>query len=269
MSSVGVDALNKIGFAIAGDLAQAPQASRRLGNKGNRPPLSAVSPSLPNLSSREVALKRIRKSAASLVERHFHSNPSTSSVYVFCEKETGAARFQVCAGTDGILPLEEAASLLAMHCLVRGESPSDYQVMVRAADSLFERVTSKARQLLDAGRAIACPIGLSRREKEVLNGVLENLANKEIACRLSISERTVKFHVSSLFVKFKVRSRIELIRKTPALFANVAPSHDDKAADETLHPSPEFASPNRPVAPMERRGGRIVRLPHPGRLLTA
>jgi len=166
-----------------------------------------------------------------------------------------------------MLPLEEAASLLAMHCLVRGESPSDYQVMVRAADSLFERVTSKARQLLDAGRAIACPIGLSRREKEVLNGVLENLANKEIASRLSISERTVKFHVSSLFVKFKVRSRIELIRKTPALFANGGPSQDQKPTEESLAPSPEYAAPTRPVAPS--RGGRIVRLPHPGRLLTA
>jgi DNA-binding CsgD family transcriptional regulator len=188
-------------------------------------------------------------------------------VYVFCEKETGAARFQVPAGTDGMLPLEEAASLLAMHCLVRGESPSDYQVMVRAAGSLFERVTSKARQLLDAGRAIACPIGLSRREKEVLNGVLENLANKEIASRLSISERTVKFHVSSLFVKFKVRSRIELIRKTPALFANGGPSHEEKVQESLAGSNPAFVPASRTVSPLERRGGRIVRLP--GRLLTA
>jgi len=74
---------------------------------------------------------------------------------VFCEKETGAARFQVRASADGTLPLEEAASLLAMHCLVRGQSPLDYQVMVRAGGSLFERVTMKARQLLEAGRAIA------------------------------------------------------------------------------------------------------------------
>jgi len=156
-----------------------------------------------------------------------------------------------------------------MHCLVRGESPSDYQVMVRAADSLFERVTSKARQLLDAGRAIACPVGLSRREKEVLNGVLENLANKEIACRLSISERTVKFHVSSLFAKFKVRSRIELIRKTPALFANGAPSNNETVTNESLAAGAAYVDANRPVTSLDRRGSRVVRLPHPGRLLTA
>ncbi len=39
---------------------------------------------------------------------------------------------------------------------------------------------------------------LSRREQEVLDSLLENLANKEIATKLNISERTVKFHVSNL-----------------------------------------------------------------------
>jgi len=52
---------------------------------------------------------------------------------------------------------------------------------------------------------------LSRREREVLESLLENLANKEIASRLNISERTVKFHVSNLLNKFGVRRRADLI----------------------------------------------------------
>lgn len=52
---------------------------------------------------------------------------------------------------------------------------------------------------------------LSRREQEVLTGLLENLANKEVASRLNISERTVKFHVSNLLAKFGVRRRADLI----------------------------------------------------------
>jgi DNA-binding NarL/FixJ family response regulator len=52
---------------------------------------------------------------------------------------------------------------------------------------------------------------LSRREREVLDALLENLANKEIASRLNISERTVKFHVSNLLNKFGVRRRADLI----------------------------------------------------------
>ncbi len=52
---------------------------------------------------------------------------------------------------------------------------------------------------------------LSRREQEVLDRLLENLSNKEIASRLNISERTVKFHVSNLLDKFGVRRRADLI----------------------------------------------------------
>jgi DNA-binding NarL/FixJ family response regulator len=52
---------------------------------------------------------------------------------------------------------------------------------------------------------------LSRREEEVLAALLEDLTNKEVADRLRISERTVKFHVSNLFTKFSVRRRADLI----------------------------------------------------------
>lgn len=52
---------------------------------------------------------------------------------------------------------------------------------------------------------------LSRREREVLDRLLEGLANKEIADRLHISERTVKFHVGNVLAKFKVRRRADLI----------------------------------------------------------
>ncbi|GAC1703217.1 MAG: response regulator transcription factor [Candidatus Acidiferrum sp.] len=55
---------------------------------------------------------------------------------------------------------------------------------------------------------------LSRREQEVLDSLLENLSNKEIAGRLNIAERTVKFHVSNLLNKFGVRRRADLILLT-------------------------------------------------------
>jgi len=55
------------------------------------------------------------------------------------------------------------------------------------------------------------PANLSPREREVLDALLENLSNKEIASKLHISERTVKFHISSLLSKFSVRRRTDLI----------------------------------------------------------
>jgi len=52
---------------------------------------------------------------------------------------------------------------------------------------------------------------LSRREGEVMQLLLQNLSNKEIASQLHISSRTAKFHVSNLLAKHGVRRRADLI----------------------------------------------------------
>jgi len=62
---------------------------------------------------------------------------------------------------------------------------------------------------------------LSRREHDVLDPLLLNFSNKEIAARLNISERTVKFHVSNLLAKFQVQRRADLILQS---FQAQAPS---------------------------------------------
>lgn len=50
---------------------------------------------------------------------------------------------------------------------------------------------------------------LTKREFEVLKLLAEGMFNKEIACRLSISERTVKNHVSNIFKKISVADRTQ------------------------------------------------------------
>ncbi len=50
---------------------------------------------------------------------------------------------------------------------------------------------------------------LTRREIEVLKLIAEGLFNKEIAYKLSISEKTVKNHVSNIFKKIKVFDRTQ------------------------------------------------------------
>jgi DNA-binding NarL/FixJ family response regulator len=52
---------------------------------------------------------------------------------------------------------------------------------------------------------------LTPREIEVLEMLAEGLGNKAIARRLSISEHTVKFHISSIFSKLNVSSRTEAV----------------------------------------------------------
>jgi len=53
--------------------------------------------------------------------------------------------------------------------------------------------------------------GLTARELEVLALMADGAANKQIAGRLDIAERTVKAHVTSIFMKLEVNSRAEAV----------------------------------------------------------
>lgn len=155
------------------------------------------------------------------------------------------------------MPVEEAASLLAMHCLVRAQAPHDYTVLVVPRRELLAAVGGRAEQLVAAGRTAAVTnVVLSPRQREVLEHVLQDLSNKEIAARLHITERTVKFHVSRLLAKFKAHDRLSLKREAamgmlPAsavpgdtLFGFVVPPKLAAAAEEhppeagSAHPQP-------------------------------
>jgi len=52
---------------------------------------------------------------------------------------------------------------------------------------------------------------LSQREREILGWISEGLSNAEIAERLSISEKTVRNHVSKVFDKLGVWTRAQAI----------------------------------------------------------
>lgn len=184
---------------------------------------------------------------------HTIGEPKTSHakpVYLFYEKATGTAHFHVDAGPDGELPVDHAAGLLAMHCMVRGQSPSDYLIMVPADPHSLSGLAEKAQQILESGHSAKSSVRLTRREEEVLDGVLKSLANKEIACQLNLSERTVKFHVSSLLAKFKVRSRMELLRESSRLSLESLPP---VVASPVSHFGPFVAKEESYTAPIHSR----------------
>ena len=86
--------------------------------------------------------------------------------------------------------------LAGIRSVSRGESP----IHPRAA-----------RQLLGARSARPAPSGpdLTPREREVIELVRKGLANKQIARRLGISERTVKAHLTSAFAAIGVVDRTQ------------------------------------------------------------
>jgi DNA-binding CsgD family transcriptional regulator len=131
--------------------------------------------------------------------------------------------------------------------------------MVPAAPEHLNGLTEKAEKLLEAGHCVKNSVKLTRREEEVLDGVLRSLANKEIASELNLSERTVKFHVSSLLSKFKVHSRMELMRDASRNSMKVFP-----AAIGAPSPSVRtFASEDEGALKSVNPGNKVLPLARP------
>ncbi|MBY8870344.1 AAA family ATPase [Micromonospora sp. PLK6-60] len=84
----------------------------------------------------------------------------------------------------------------------------------RARVTLEERPTERRHVAPRPRPAPAQPAGdelatLTAREREVLAAVAEGLTNREIGQRLFISERTIGVHVSHIFDKLQVRTRVQ------------------------------------------------------------
>jgi DNA-binding NarL/FixJ family response regulator len=100
------------------------------------------------------------------------------------------------AGACGYLLKDVDADEVAegIRAAARGESPLDPRA---------------ARTILDARTAPDPLAGLSEREREVLALLVEGLANKLIARRLQISEKTVKSHLTRIFRELGVTDRTQ------------------------------------------------------------
>jgi DNA-binding NarL/FixJ family response regulator len=55
------------------------------------------------------------------------------------------------------------------------------------------------------------PAALTKREREVLRFVADGLSNKQIAGRMDIAERTVKFHLNSVMTKLGADNRAQAV----------------------------------------------------------
>jgi DNA-binding NarL/FixJ family response regulator len=94
--------------------------------------------------------------------------------------------------------------------LLKDAEPDEVLAAIRTAmDGGSPLDPRAARVLVDARREQAPARSLSPREEEVLRLLASGLANKQIARRLGIAERTVKAHLTSVFQQLGVTDRTQ------------------------------------------------------------
>lgn len=102
----------------------------------------------------------------------------------------------------------EALRAGAVGYMLKDCDPHDLIAAVRsAADGHAPLDPRVARALLPSAEPLDPAAGLSPRELDVLLLVAQGLANKQIATRLGISERTVKGHLGRVFREIGVADR--------------------------------------------------------------
>ncbi len=97
----------------------------------------------------------------------------------------------------------------AVGYLLKDADPDDVLQGIRAVSRGESPIHPKAARALLGARAGGTQTQLTSREAEVLSLVREGLANKQIARRLDISERTVKAHLTSAFARIGVADRTQ------------------------------------------------------------
>ncbi|GAB4284783.1 MAG: response regulator transcription factor [Oscillatoriaceae cyanobacterium] len=107
------------------------------------------------------------------------------------------------SGVRGILPRDAEAEEIIAAVLA---AQAGLVVLHPEALEFLSRSSVATRSL-----KVAEKLPLTPREIEVLEMLAAGVGNKIIAKRLSISEHTVKFHISSIFTKLGASSRTEAV----------------------------------------------------------
>ena len=117
---------------------------------------------------------------------------------------------------EPLVSLQNALALLVEQAQAYERALPADNYAARAAVATLTRLARQAQsEALSLSESFR-PLGtaehpFSPREQEVLALAAEGLTNKEIAWRLGISERTVQFHINSIFNKTTTNSRTEAV----------------------------------------------------------
>ena len=174
-------------FLVIGQATDGQEAVEK--NRALRPDVILIDLAMPRMDG----LQAIREIVAENSEARILvlSNYSDNQIVIQAIK----------AGASGYLHKSSSAEelLTAIHAVYRGESslsPAIARILVNEINAAPSQSTPM-------------PETLSKRETDVLDLIAKGLSNQEIAHTLTLSERTVSTHVSSVLRKLHLASRTQ------------------------------------------------------------
>jgi DNA-binding NarL/FixJ family response regulator len=182
-------------FRVAGEAGDGAEAVRKV--RQLRPDLILLDLSMPGMHGLD-ALRELTEQA------------TTTRILLLTaaiEKDELVTALQL--GARGVVMKDSASTVLleAIHAVMAGQFWVDRGGVSNLVDALRSRLGG-------APQRPPQDFGLTARELEVIAAVVAAHSNRDIAQKLSISEKTVKGHLTNVFNKVGVSNRLEL-----ALFA--------------------------------------------------
>ena len=181
-----VSLLEAAGFEVVGQAGDGRQAIDLV--LKHRPDLVLLDITMPHMGGLE-ALHQIREQA-----------PAVQVVMLTVSDDEADLLEAMRSGARGYLlkNLKSEEFLDLLEGLARGETALTRQAASRVIHSLTQ-----------GGKSPGRGAQLTERELELLPLLVEGLANRAIAQRLSVSENTVKYHVKAILQKLEAKNRTE------------------------------------------------------------
>jgi two-component system, NarL family, nitrate/nitrite response regulator NarL len=142
--------------------------------------------------------------------RELGTASSTRTVVLTAAIEKAQIAQAIQLGARGVV-LKESATELLLRC-INTVMAGRYWVGHEVVSSLVEALRDLLPSSDEPDRQNH--FGITRREMEVISAIVSGYTNKDIAQKFSLSEQTVKHHLTNIFDKVGVSNRLEL-----ALFA--------------------------------------------------